>query len=53
MPKHGSDSFFLPYSNSENALVTDKWEGKTVIDGDAATLCRPGEWLLVEAWDES
>jgi hypothetical protein len=34
-------------------IVTDNWEGKTVIDGNAATQCRPDEWLLVEAWDES
>ena len=34
-------------------LVTDKWEGKTVIDGSEVNLCRPDEWLLVEAWDES
>ena len=31
----------------------DKWEGKTVVDRDAVALCRPDEWLLVEAWDES
>jgi hypothetical protein len=34
-------------------IVTDKWEGKTVVDGAAAALCRPEEWLIVEAWDES
>jgi hypothetical protein len=34
-------------------VVTDKWEGKTVVDGAAAAQCRPDEWLLVEAWDES
>ena len=34
-------------------VVTDKWEGKTVVDGAAVTLCSPDEWLLVEAWDES
>jgi hypothetical protein len=34
-------------------IVTDKWEGRTVIDGSAALQCRPDEWLLVEAWDES
>jgi hypothetical protein len=34
-------------------FVTDKWEGKTVVDGDAAAQCRPDEWLIVEAWDES
>jgi hypothetical protein len=34
-------------------VVTDKWEGKTVIDASAATKCRPEEWLLVVVWDES
>ena len=34
-------------------VLTDKWEGRTVIDGDVAGGCRPDEWLLVVAWDES
>jgi hypothetical protein len=34
-------------------LLTDQWEGKTVFDRDAAGDCRPDEWLLVVAWDES
>ena len=34
-------------------FVTDKWEGKTVVDPDAAAQCRPDEWLLVQVWDES
>jgi hypothetical protein len=34
-------------------LVTDKWKGKTVTDAAVATQCRPDEWLIVEAWDES
>lgn len=34
-------------------VVTDKWEGKTVVDGAAVAQCRLAEWLLVEAWDES
>ncbi len=34
-------------------VVTDKWEGKTVVDGTTAAQCRPDEWLIVEAWDES
>ena len=29
------------------------WEGKTVINQPAVKSCRPGEWLLIEAWDES
>jgi len=34
-------------------ILTEKWEGKTAIDRNTMTLCRPEEWLLVEAWDES
>ena len=34
-------------------ILTDKWEGRTVIDHDAAEACRTDEWLLVKAWDES
>ena len=34
-------------------ILGDKWEGKTVIDRVAIADCRPDEWLLVEAWDES
>jgi hypothetical protein len=34
-------------------ILTEKWEGKTVIDHAAASACRPDEWLLIEAWDES
>jgi hypothetical protein len=34
-------------------IITEKWEGKTVIDREAAAGCRPDEWLLVVAWDES
>lgn len=34
-------------------VLTEKWEGKTVVDGAASADCRPDEWLLVEVWDES
>jgi len=34
-------------------ILSEKWEGKTVIDRAAAACCRPDEWLLIEAWDES
>lgn len=37
----------------EHDILTDKWEGKTVIDREALASCRPDEWLLIEAWDES
>ena len=29
------------------------WKGKTTIDWTKLKKCDPGEWLLVEAWDES
>jgi hypothetical protein len=34
-------------------ILLDAWEGKTVVDRVAVSQCLPGEWLLVEAWDES
>jgi hypothetical protein len=34
-------------------ILTDKWAGGTVVDRAIALSCRPDEWLIVEAWDES
>ncbi len=34
-------------------IDTDRWPGKTTIDQRAIEACQPGEWLQVEAWDES
>ena len=34
-------------------LVTAAWEGGTVTDRAAVSQCPPGEWLVVEVWDES
>ena len=34
-------------------ILTDQWEGRTVIDDAEAEDCRPDERLIVEAWDES
>jgi hypothetical protein len=34
-------------------VIGPAWEGRTVVDEAAAAECRPDEWLLVEAWDES
>jgi hypothetical protein len=42
-----------PWTSGAGDILTDKWEGKTVIDCAAADECRSEEWLLVEAWDES
>ena len=42
-----------PWHRDGADIVTEKWEGKTVIDRAACDGCRPDEWLLVVAWDES
>jgi hypothetical protein len=34
-------------------VLTEKWDGTTVVDSQRAAACRPDEWLLIEAWDES
>ena len=34
-------------------IIYSWWAGKTVIDQPLAEACRPDEWLLIEAWDES
>jgi hypothetical protein len=34
-------------------ILLEGWLGKTTIDQDAILSCDPGEWLLVQAWDES
>jgi hypothetical protein len=39
--------------NGQDDVVTSQWDGKTIIDHAAANDCRSGEWLLIEAWDES
>jgi hypothetical protein len=34
-------------------IVDERWEGRTVVDREGLADCRPQEWLVVEAWDES
>jgi hypothetical protein len=34
-------------------IIMPEWAGKTVIDRAVADDCRPDEWLIVIAWDES
>jgi hypothetical protein len=34
-------------------ILSPGWEGKTTKDPVALGACRPDEWLLIEAWDES
>jgi len=41
------------WTSGPGDVLTDKWAGKTMVDLGAIAECRPGEWLLVEAWDES
>jgi hypothetical protein len=41
------------WSSGLHDILTEKWEGMTVIDRVAAAACRPDEWLLIVAWDES
>lgn len=37
----------------EHDILLPGWEGKTVVDHSVADDCRPGEWLIVIAMDES
>ncbi len=34
-------------------ILMPGWEGKTTKDSAVLTACRPDEWLLIVAWDES
>ena len=43
----------LIWTTEAGDIITEEWEGRTVIDHSAVKACRPGEWLLVVAWDES
>jgi hypothetical protein len=37
----------------EHDILSMEWAGKTMVDQATAAACRPDEWLLIEAWDES
>jgi hypothetical protein len=37
----------------ESDIITETWDGRTVIDRGAVARCGADEWLLLEAWDES
>src|SRR5207244_2282651 len=34
-------------------IITPEWLGKTTKDPKTMNACRPDEWLLIQAWDES
>ena len=36
-----------------SGMLMEGWEGKPAIDQTAIAVCRPNEWLLLVAWDES
>jgi hypothetical protein len=41
------------WTHDPGDFLTEKWLGKTTRDPAAMDSCRPDEWLLVQAWDES
>ena len=41
------------WSSGAHDIIGPGWVGQTAVDGAALADCRPDEWLLVEAWDES
>lgn len=40
-------------AGKDDVIDLEKWPGRTTIDQDAVDDCKPEEWLLIEAWDES
>jgi hypothetical protein len=41
------------WSSDEGDILTDKWEGRTVLDQAEIAHCLPDKWLVVEVFDES
>lgn len=41
------------WSSDEGDILLEKWEGKTVLDKPEIEKCKPDEWLIIEAFDES
>lgn len=41
------------WSFDEVDILTEQWLGKTTTDPQTMDACRPDEWLIVQAWDES
>jgi len=39
--------------SDEGDILTEEWEGRTVLDQAGIAHCRPEEWLVVEVFDES
>jgi hypothetical protein len=47
-PPHETTS----WPSGEHEVVLHVWETKPTVDEAALRSCAPGEWLLVEVWDE-
>ncbi len=41
------------WSSDAGDILTPGWLGKTTKDPETMAACRPDEWLLIQAWDES
>ena len=41
------------WTSDKGDIITDEWLGQTTKDLEAMDACRPDEWLIIEAWDES
>jgi hypothetical protein len=41
------------WTSGPGDILLEGWAGKTIKDLEALDLCRPDEWLLIQAWDES
>lgn len=41
------------WATGRHDILTPGWKGKTVVEEEAVDRCRPDEWLVIEAWDES
>jgi len=50
-PPRANETWLVP----EGSYFPDPkaWVGRTQVDQEGVQQCRPDEWLLVEAWDES
>jgi hypothetical protein len=43
----------LAWTFDKGDIIVPGWEGKTTKDLVAMDACRPDEWLIIQAWDES
>ena len=41
------------WSRGPEDVVTEEWSGRTSKDQEVISACRPDEWLIIQAWDES